>query len=168
MQDIRAEQYALDLVAAKYSEDAKYVYSLFYDTFTNIFPHQMMEVKIDGKWFSADPVLPSGVTCFLGYPISRLGDDPDKTWAAKYTGSPFYIDSYPFVIIGMINFLFMMRPTACRMTSESFREADIKGRKMLEQMGGIEKYNEKFEKGYERRTEELSSLMDRLMESDGT
>jgi hypothetical protein len=165
MDTIGVEQQAVELFGSALSREIRMVYDSLYDIITNVFPHQMLEVQIEGRWVAADPVAPPEIACVLNYPITKLGDDPSKTWAAKYGGEFFYIDSYPFIFMAVIQLFFMFLPSFCKMVNDGYKEASQRGRDILKEAGGVEAYNARFERTYEKKSEELSSMMQKLMES---
>jgi len=144
--------------------DVNEAVKLLWDVFTQTLPHQMLEIKIDGKWMQADPVFTPEIEAVMGYPILKLGEMAE--WLGRYENRYVYLDSLPALFEYAPKLFVFITPGLSNMMEKSFRVAEEKGKQILESMGGEEGYNRKKAIGYEAKSGELRSIIDRLISGD--
>jgi len=136
--------------------------------FLNILPgHELAEVQVDGRWIPADPTFQDELEAVAGYPISKLGDDPSNSWVGAYRKDFYYMEDGPRAMRPI--FLYFKRYMGLRYKLEKVldQSAEI-GRKVLEEVGGIEKYNERFKgmRKYEGVRKEVGDIIGKVMENE--
>jgi hypothetical protein len=161
---IGVEERTIDLMGTDLSQEERTFYDALSEVISSAFPHNLLEVKIDGKWVPADPVFEPELACALGYPIATFGEDPSSLgFAATSSGEFYYIESYPRLFTASFKFVLMLVPGLCHTVNDSLKKAAQQGKQILEQAGGIEAYNSRLRNTYEEKSRELGSIMGRLM-----
>jgi len=161
---IGVEERTISLMGADFSQEVRVFYEALFGMIENIWPHNLLEIKIDGEWIPTDPVFEPEIACALGYPIATMGADPSNLgFAAKETGKFYYIESYPALFVDAFKFLLMLGPGLCYAVNESLKRAAQQGKEILKNSGGIESYNKRFKNVYEETSRELTSIMEKLM-----
>jgi hypothetical protein len=162
---IGVEENMINFIGSGMEEELGKLYSLLLDAISSIFPHFMLEIKLNDEWIPADPVVPKDFAPVLNYPITMLGDDPNATWAARYDENYYILEDYPFLLELCFKSALKVLRNLCYMVNKQYDDLLPKGREMLEKAGGVEAYNRKFEKTYEKKSKELGSIMEKLMSS---
>lgn len=107
--------------------------------------HAGVEFYIDGKWISGEPALENEIQVALGNPIAKLGEEADKIGMSddsitlmRYDSVNSFIKLLKLAIaIPMQLFLPILEKN-----DELLDELREEGKKILNDIGGIEKYNE--------------------------
>ena len=162
---IGVEANMIDFVGSGMEEDLGKLYSLLLDAISSIFPHFMLEIELNDKWIPADPVIPKDFAPVLNYPITMVGDDPNRTWAARYDEKYYILEDYPILLEIGFKVAFKVLRNLGYIINRRYDEFIPKGREILESAGGIEGYNKRFEKSYEGKSKDLNSIMEKLMSS---
>jgi hypothetical protein len=127
--------------------------------FNTTMTHGEAEVCIDGKWVVANVGLGPEIHALSGAPITKFGEDAidNFTTAKLIPGTIKRFESIP-LSRGISMKVWMLAPVLKERSSISFQGTALQGRKIIEEAGGIEAYDQ----NARRRRGELSSIEEEI------
>ncbi|MEF8879744.1 MAG: transglutaminase domain-containing protein [Candidatus Thermoplasmatota archaeon] len=104
------------------------------------------EAFIDGEWTVAHVGPRAERQAAAGIPITRFGEDSIGSWFFEIPGTTMRMESIPFLLGSSSKFLKKLAPGSMERVNISILKQIEKGKKIIEEAGGVEAYNRKMGK----------------------
>ena len=104
------------------------------------------EAFINGRWVVAHVGPRAERQAAAGIPITRFGEDSLGNWFYEIPGTIMRTESIPYLIGGSSKFLKLLAPGSMERINISILKQIEKGRRIIEEAGGLEAYDRKARK----------------------
>ncbi|RLF25499.1 MAG: hypothetical protein DRN01_06315 [Thermoplasmata archaeon] len=99
------------------------------------------EAYVDGKWVVAHVGPRAERQAAAGIPITKFGEDSLGIWFFAIPGTVMRMESIPYGMGGATRFLKLLAPGSMERVNISIQKYIEKGRKVIEEAGGLEAYD---------------------------
>ena len=141
----RYKVFAMNLVKAWYDTmiDVDPMIKKWYDSMGYFMIEGEGEAYIDGKWVVAHVGPTPERQAAGGVPITKFGEDSLGNWFFALPGTIMRMESIPYGFGGATKILKKIAPGSMERVNISIQEQIERGRKIIEEAGGEEAYNER-------------------------
>jgi len=108
--------------------------------------HGEGEVYVDGKWFVVDVGPTPERQAASSMPITKFGEDSIGVWLNSVPGSEMHLESFPYGMDFLLRLAYKIAPGTFDKINTGILEQIEMGRKIIEEVGGEEAYDEMIRK----------------------
>jgi len=141
----RYKIFAMNMIQAWYDTmvDVDPLIKKWYDSMGYFMLEGEGEAYINGKWVVAHVGPKAERQAAAGIPITKFGEDSIGRWFFEIPNTTMRLESIPYLLGGSSGFLKKLAPGSMERVNISILKQIEKGRKIIKESGGIEKYNKR-------------------------
>jgi len=162
----RYKVFAMNMIQAWYDSvvEADPLVKKWYDSMGYFMLEGEGEAYVDGKWVVAHVGPKAERQAAAGIPVTKFGEDSIGRWFFALPGTIMYMESVPYGFSGSTKLLKKIAPGSMERVNISIQKQIQKGRKIIEDAGGVKSYDkaaraEKGPKKPELKIEEKSQIV---------
>jgi hypothetical protein len=139
----RYKVFAMNMIQAWYDHivEADPLVKKWYDSMGYFILEGEGEAYINGKWVVAHVGPKAERQAAAGIPITKFGEDSIGQWFFAIPGTIMYMESVPYGFSGSTKLLKKIAPGSMERVNISILKQIEKGRKIIEEVGGVEAYD---------------------------
>lgn len=141
----RYKMFAMNMIQAWYDAvvEADPLVKKWYDSMGYFMIEGEGEVYIDGKWVVAHVGPKAERQAAAGIPITKFGEDSLGNWFFAIPGSLMWMESIPYGFGGAVKLIAKIAPGSMERVNISILKQIEKGKKIINEAGGLEAYDSK-------------------------